>query len=357
MSIKAVNWALNDVQCQPDFKVILIAMGERADDNGFCFPTQAELSRKTCIPLRTLKRKVHQLTELNVITKVTKQVERNLRRNSYRLHLELKFDMLDKRTVSAKTDSAKLAPLSEESKMGNSAALAPSIVPERHHTDEQWCHPDGTQNGATQVAYKPSLNHQSNSINADTTTDADHAVFQPQPPARRDRITMHSQWRPTGHVFEKLRALRNIDQDFAEEQLAGFVIYHDQVTDRHAAFDAKFHAHVIRNWEQGKCQPRQINPNWQPDEVTIRQVRQMGIPAEFIQERAAEFVMYWAESGRACHGWNAKFFDAVCRAWNRALPAESASRTAGASAVGRAVSEHNSNTLISRLTDRSWAEG
>ena len=357
MSIKAVNWALNDVQCQPDFKVILIAMGERADDNGLCFPTQSELAKKTCIPLRTLKRKVQHLVELDVITKVTKQVERNLRRNTYRLHLEQRFNMLDKHPVVSKQDSANLAPLIIQPENTDGATVAPLIVPTRHHQEQQWCHPDGTINSATHVAYKPSVNHQYSNTSSLNTTEA--SVFDSKPVPSRQRITLTTDWQPSEHVFDKLSFARGITRQFAMEQLDGFVLYHDQTTDRQQAFDSKFHSHVIRNWEMSKTEARPLAKSWKPDELTVRRLRQGGISEDFIDERAIEFVIYWLENGKSDTGWNAKFYDAVMRAWNRAV-GESQAATAGALSVRQSVAQATPQTMnrtIERITDRSWAEG
>lgn len=357
MSIKAVNWALNDVQCQPDFKVILIAMGERADDNGLCFPTQSELAKKTCIPLRTLKRKVQHLVELDVITKVTKQVERNLRRNTYRLHLEQRFNMLVKHTVVSKQDSANLAPLIIQPESIDSATVAPLIVPERHQSNEQWCHPDGPINGATQVAYKPSVNHQYSNTSSLNTTEA--SVIDTKPVPSRQRITLTTEWQPSEHVFDKLSFARGITREFALQQLDGFVLYHNGSTDRQQAFDSRFHSHVLRNWEMLKTEARPIDKSWRPDDLTVRRLRQAGISEEYIDERAIEFVIYWLENGKADKGWNGKFYDRVILAWNRAV-GESQAATAGALAVRQSVAQATPQTMsrtIERITDRSWAEG
>jgi len=191
------------------------------------------------------------------------------------------------------------------------------------------------------------------------TTSGEHPIFSQhvtQSASTRTIIIMSPDWRPSEHVFEKLDFERKIPRHFAEQQLAGFVLYHDKTSNRHGAFDSKFHAHVIHNWESSKTIERPIAADWLPDQVTVKRIRQAGVPSDFIQERVIEFVMFWRESGRPGIGWNAKFYDAVLRAWNRVQPAGSGARTAGAIAAQQSTDQSMSN-LVSRLTDRSWAEG
>jgi hypothetical protein len=333
-------------------------MGERANDTGYCFPTQAELSRKTCIPLRTLKRKMQVLVDSGVMLKTTKQVEQNLRRNSYVLQIDREHDLLEPAKNSPIKNSAKLAPSKKQPEKDNSAKLAPSIVPERHHSDEQWCHPDGTNNSATHVAHRPSLDGQSNS-NSTTATTGEHPIFtQAERPTTRDRVTMVPNWKPSDHVFTML-AQRAITEEFARDQLDGFVLFHNGKSDRQGAFDSKFLKHVIHNWESAKTAARPMPADWKPDMDTINRLAFLGIHGDFIRERQHEFVTYWQESGQSKIGWNAKFYDSVTTAWNKKVHADQ--QTPGGQAVSQTASQieagRKADQLIGKLTDRSWAEG
>ncbi len=350
MSIKAVNWALNNVRCAPDLKIILIAMGERADDHGVCYPSQSELVDKCCIPLRTVKRKLGVLKDRGVISVITKQVKQNLRRNTYRLRLEQSFDLMELRAVGPENNGANLAPSSERPENHDGATLAPSIVPDWHHPEEQWCHSSGPINGATQVAHEPPLNHQVVGIDVVTTTGVpeEHPVFAITAPASeltggfgtRVQVTMSDQWRPGDTVFERLKAIKGIDQDFAEDQLLGFVTYHAGTTKRQGAFESAFIKHVIYNFENRKSFPTLLPLDWAPDQITIQRLRVQGVEVNFIWEQATEFSMYWQERGTAGYGWQSKFFTRCLGAWRNRKPVPI-----------------DQSTVLDRLGDRSWSEG
>lgn len=334
MSIKAVNWALNSVKCTPDLKVILLAMGERADDNGMCHPSQQDLANKTCIPLRSLKRKMAQLKDLDVITVMTKQVSKNLRRNQYRLHLEYSFDLLPVR----EKDGANLAPLSEEVESEDGATVTPLNSANLAPSSEQWCHSSGTYNGATQVAHKPSSNHQySNSNN--TTADAVSDVFTISD--ARKRFAMTSSWKPSAHVFEQLEQ-HGVSPDLAASWLPEFTIYHCETVDRQGAFDAKFLKNCLHRFRTTQSEPKTLPRDWYPAQQTIALLRGSGVDVNFICSAADSFALYWTERGEARHAWEAMFVAHCNSLW--------AKRQANS-----ITTITDSESLARKLTDRSWA--
>ena len=58
-----------------------------------------------------------------------------------------------------------------------------------------------------------------------------------------------------------------------------------------------------------------MQAGWQPDGEIIKQLQQMGISREFIQECLPEFVHYWSERNEAHHGWGSKFRSWIVRRW------------------------------------------
>ncbi|MDP2141315.1 MAG: DnaT-like ssDNA-binding domain-containing protein [Gammaproteobacteria bacterium] len=342
MSIKAVNWALNNVKCSPDYKVILLAMAERADDHGICFPSQADLQQKTCIPLRSLKRKMSALKDLNVFSVITKQVQTNLRRNSYRLRLEESFDLLEARTVVSENNGAKLAPSLDSPEAQDGATVAPLNSANLAPSSEQWCHSSGTHNGATQVAHEPPSNHQLKPISSNTY-DAD--VFSSQVP-NRAMVKMTKDWKPSEQVLELITNTRGVPRTFCEDAIPEFTLYHRGAVKSAGAHDAAFLRQCVKTWDLYKSStPASRMPEgWEPDQETIQRLRVGGVAVDFIWDQATRFAMYWRERNEPRHAWNAMFFENTLRMWNQ-RPAEIST-----------PNERGVAGALHRLTDRSWAE-
>jgi hypothetical protein len=188
------------------------------------------------------------------------------------------------------------------------------------------------------------------------TPGTEHPVFtQSERPSTRDRVSMNPDWKPSDHVFTML-AQRAITEEFARDQLDGFVLFHSGKSDRQGAFDSRFLKHVIHNWESAKTAARPIPQNWQPDPQTVYSLNSMSIPDVFIRERLVEFVAFWRESGKPSSGWNAKFYDSVTTSWNKKVRS-AALQTPGGQAVSQIEAERKTDQLYDRLGDRSWAEG
>jgi len=356
MSTKAVSWVLHQVRVEPITKMILVAMAENADEQGVCWPSQSKTAEKACVSLATVKRKIKWLEQQGVISVIRRRVGSHKTQNKYRLKLEQPFNLMDNVPVQVSSDpdfdSVSVTPSNKPAPENDSVSLTPSIVSEStpQRFEGVTCDTIDSVTGDTQNRH---LTTTGSNPSAATTHEA---VFDRQSVDRRKRVTMHPGWRPSETVFEQLMLNRPIPREFIDEQLPGFVLYHDQAEDRQAAFDARFHKHVIHNWETQRADPKPIPSNWVPDSNTVLKLRQQGIPEEFIDERAVEFVMYWLEDGSPARGWQAKFFEAVLRYWNRAL-SQTGSGAAGALAVRNATSEVSLARTIERMTDRSWAEG
>jgi hypothetical protein len=356
VSTKAVSWVLHHVRVEPITKMILVAMAENADETGVCWPSQSTTADKACVSLATVKRKIKWLEQQGVISVVRRRVGSHKTQNKYRLKLEQPFNLLDSEPVRPSSDpdfdSVSVTPSNKQISENDGVSLTPSIVSERPIQPVEGVTGD-TIDSVTCDTQNRHLTTTGSKPSAATTPES---VFHRQPVDRRKRVTMHAGWRPSESVFEQLMFNRPMNRDFIEDQIPGFVLYHDQTEDRQAAFDARFHKHVIHNWESSRSDPRPIPSSWVPDGDTVTRLRQQGIPEDFIEERAVEFVMYWREAGTPSLGWQAKFYDAVMRVWNRAL-SQTGSGTAGALAVRNATSEVSLARTIERMTDRSWAGG
>lgn len=60
---------------------------------------------------------------------------------------------------------------------------------------------------------------------------------------------------------------------------------------------------------------KQIPPQWQPEEETLRQLSQYNIPNHFIQDQLPEFITYWTERNEPQFSWGSKFIKQVLRLW------------------------------------------
>lgn len=58
-----------------------------------------------------------------------------------------------------------------------------------------------------------------------------------------------------------------------------------------------------------------IYTGWQPDAEALKQIKQLGIGENFIQECLPEFIQYWSERNEAHHGWGSKFRSWIVRRW------------------------------------------
>ena len=61
MSITALNWAFSADIAAPAAKFILVALANYADENGYCYPSQARLARDTGMSERSVRRHLSQL--------------------------------------------------------------------------------------------------------------------------------------------------------------------------------------------------------------------------------------------------------------------------------------------------------
>lgn len=58
-----------------------------------------------------------------------------------------------------------------------------------------------------------------------------------------------------------------------------------------------------------------IPGTWRPDQATLDQLAQHGIPEAFCQQHVPEFVTYWRERKERHHSWGSKFIQHCLRKW------------------------------------------
>jgi len=70
VSIEAINWALNVVtEITSTQKAILVALADRADEHGYCYPSYEDICRRSCASRKTLVMALKALEEKGLITR------------------------------------------------------------------------------------------------------------------------------------------------------------------------------------------------------------------------------------------------------------------------------------------------
>jgi len=141
------------------------------------------------------------------------------------------------------------------------------------------------------------------------------------PPAGKNFIG--GNWQPDADTLAQI-AQHNIPERFALDLLPEFVTYWRERADAQRSWGAKFIQHVIRNWRQFEAKQNRLQKSqameasWRPSEQTMGTlVSNLKIDREFIEDRIAEFVSYWRESGRTIENWDSQFINQVTQSWRQ----------------------------------------
>lgn len=106
MSVRATNWAWSLEEVMGSEALVLLALADQANDEGFCWPSQQKLAPKARQSVSTLRRSLRSLEKMGLLTTITRSSTRGRRSNVYLLHIGARPDLSMK--------SAKAVTLSEE---------------------------------------------------------------------------------------------------------------------------------------------------------------------------------------------------------------------------------------------------
>lgn len=106
MSVRASTWAWSLEEVMGSEALVLLALADQANDEGFCWPSQEKLAPKARQSVSTLRRSLRSLEKMGLLTTITRSSTRGRRSNLYLLHIGAKPDLSMK--------SAKAVTLSEE---------------------------------------------------------------------------------------------------------------------------------------------------------------------------------------------------------------------------------------------------
>lgn len=116
MSVRASTWAWSLEEVMGSEALVLLALADQANDEGFCWPSQQKLAPKARQSVSTLRRSLRSLEKMGLLTTITRSSTRGRRSNVYLLHIGAKPDpsMKSARTVNLGEDAAQACQILEE---------------------------------------------------------------------------------------------------------------------------------------------------------------------------------------------------------------------------------------------------
>ena len=87
MSVRASGWAWSLRNIEPLPKFTLMALADQADENGYCWPSQALIAEKVVMGERTVRRHIATLRDLGLLSVIHRSSTRGRRSNGYQLHI------------------------------------------------------------------------------------------------------------------------------------------------------------------------------------------------------------------------------------------------------------------------------
>ena len=116
MSVRATNWAWSLEEVMGSEALVLLALADQANDEGFCWPSQEKLAPKARQSVSTLRRSLRSLEKMGLLTTITRSSTRGRRSNLYLLHIGAKPDLSMKsaREVTLSEEAAQACQMLEE---------------------------------------------------------------------------------------------------------------------------------------------------------------------------------------------------------------------------------------------------
>lgn len=123
MSVRASTWAWSLEEVMGSEALVLLALADQANDEGFCWPAQQKLAPKARQSVSTLRRSLRSLEKMGLLTTITRSSTRGRRSNIYLLHIGAKPDLSMKsaRAVNLGEDAAQACQMLEEAEEASGA--------------------------------------------------------------------------------------------------------------------------------------------------------------------------------------------------------------------------------------------
>ncbi len=156
-----------------------------------------------------------------------------------------------------------------------------------------------------------------------TTTAVAPAAAAPRTGSNAGVATrLPSHWQPDATLYQQC-AQRNIPRDFIDRELTTFVLYQRDRGKTEYSWQRAFLTWVISGWEkqrsvqQAKVLEAPMSNEWMPSDDAVSILEHGGISLGFIESAVPEFVLYWREKGTVGSEWNSRFIAHVRRQWER----------------------------------------
>ena len=274
MAGRPTGWAFEEVKTgDPMAKAVLAALADDADHDGYCYPSQERLSRKTELSVSTVKRKLRFLEKYGVITVERKQIDRQKRRNFYLLSLTKRFDLtavdqIEQEIPEKELSGGRVTPVENDGilSVGNTAhsrdifVTGGGVTPVNLQSspfsfDELDRGQSDTNNGFTGGRVTPITASQGSPVNHEvstaTTTDNSEVVIQGRIFAdvnAQVEITMNQHWYFAEHIWIRLTQLNGVKPEFIENCRIAFCTHHEGAIKKQAEWQRKFSDWVIKDW-------------------------------------------------------------------------------------------------------------
>ena len=96
MSILAMTWAWGLMELDQSQTLVLLALADAANDDGVCWPSQAELGRKARLKDRAVRNQIRSLEAMGLVSVSSRSTSQGRKTNVYRLNIGCDFSLQSK---------------------------------------------------------------------------------------------------------------------------------------------------------------------------------------------------------------------------------------------------------------------
>lgn len=123
-------------------------------------------------------------------------------------------------------------------------------------------------------------------------------------------------WQPSTQALQLLERQHGIAANTIQAVIAEFALYWSQRGDAKQNWDSHFIRHVISSHRnRNEVAAMQIDAQWQPSAICLKELVQEGIPADFVSKLVTSFIRYWLEHNPAAGYWDSKFAKHCKQKW------------------------------------------
>ncbi|MDE1464816.1 DnaT-like ssDNA-binding domain-containing protein [Spartinivicinus poritis] len=277
MSVQAIAWAFSLSNLEPNKKIVLLALADNANDQGYCWPAMDTIAEKTSLSRSTVKRHIKSLAELNLLTKFERaSASGATTSNHFYLHVGCQIN-LDHSSEAEENEGDQNDPPSNNGGVQNELPENIGGSP----MNREGCTSDLGR--GSPVTPKPSLESSyTTTTNTREVKNSEPDIFQKKYETRikPQGTPMTENWEPDWKRVKASLIRAGITPDFANLKLDEFKLYWLGRGDLHPAWTARFIQHLIDQWPRHQ---RQQELNQALDQKNEQQVKQIQKQCENMQ--------------------------------------------------------------------------